>query len=154
MTSLQIKITSDIFEAELKCPMKCWLRNAGEPFSGVAYTQWRQTKNLSYCGTATGLLASQSSSDEFALSPSIRDFESAKWSKASSVSVQAKTDKYMLESNFAQKDAKHGTLQGYITLQVIAQTFGYRQHPLAHWQLGEDVVSQMRGCFDHAPCVA
>jgi predicted RecB family nuclease len=123
MTSLQIKITSDIFEAELKCPMKCWLRNAGEPFSGVAYTQWRQTKNLSYCGTATGLLASQSSSDEFALSPSIRDFESAKWSKASSVSVQAKTDKYMLESKLHATERMSSTtksnLDDFIPIRFV-----------------------------------
>jgi hypothetical protein len=25
---------------------------------------------------------------------------------------------------------------------------------MAHWQLGKDVIGQMRGCFDHAPCVA
>ncbi len=30
-----------------------------------------------------------------------------------------------------------------VALQVVAQAFGDRQHPLAHWQMGEDVVDQM-----------
>jgi hypothetical protein len=32
--------------------------------------------------------------------------------------------------HLAQKNAQHGTLQGHITLQEIAQAFGHREHPL------------------------
>ncbi len=34
------------------------------------------------------------------------------------------------------------------------QAFGDRQRPLAHWQMGEDVVDQMGGGLGHAPGVA
>ena len=56
--------------------------------------------------------------------------------------------------HLAQKDPQHSTLQGYITLQVIAQPLGHREYPLTYRQPGKHVIGQMRGCFDHAPCVA
>jgi hypothetical protein len=56
--------------------------------------------------------------------------------------------------HLAQKDAQDSTLQGYITLQVIAQPLGHREYPLTYRQPGKHVIGQMRGCFDHAPCVA
>jgi|GEM_PF-2950980 len=37
-----------------------------------------------------------------------------------------------------------------ITLQVVAQAFGQGQHPLAHGEERDDVISQMRGGLDHA----
>jgi hypothetical protein len=40
-----MKITSSVFEAHLKCPTKCWLRAAGEPFSGNTYAEGVQTQN-------------------------------------------------------------------------------------------------------------
>jgi hypothetical protein len=37
---LNTKITSDIFEAHLKCQTKCWLLATGARFSGNAYAEW------------------------------------------------------------------------------------------------------------------
>jgi hypothetical protein len=42
-------------------------------------------------------------------------------------------------------------LDGCVVLQVIAQAFGHREHPLAHRQARDDVVGEMGRCLDHAP---
>src|SRR3990172_5067664 len=38
-------ITSQLLEAYVKCPTKCWLRFAGENATGNAYAAWVQAKN-------------------------------------------------------------------------------------------------------------
>ena len=38
-------ITSDIVEAFLKCPTKCYLRSLGEVGTGNAYAEWVRTQN-------------------------------------------------------------------------------------------------------------
>jgi len=38
-------ITSQLFEAYVKCPTQCWLRHAGETATGNAYAAWVQAKN-------------------------------------------------------------------------------------------------------------
>jgi hypothetical protein len=50
-----------------------------------------------------------------------------------------------------EEDVQRGVLHRRVALQVIAQTFGHREHPLAHRQMRDDVVGQMRRRFDHAP---
>jgi hypothetical protein len=37
-----MKITSDLFQAYLKCPTKCWLRATGELGTGNSYSEWVQ----------------------------------------------------------------------------------------------------------------
>ena len=41
-------ISSYIFEAFFKCPMKCWLRATNERPTGNAYAEWLQTESDSY----------------------------------------------------------------------------------------------------------
>jgi len=43
-----MKITSDLFEAFLKCATKCHLRSLGETSSGNEYPQWVHTQDESY----------------------------------------------------------------------------------------------------------
>jgi hypothetical protein len=50
----------------------------------------------------------------------------------------------------AQKAVQHGVLQ-FGVVEVVAQPFRQREHPLPHRQGGEDVIDQMGGGFDHAP---
>ena len=52
-----------------------------------------------------------------------------------------------------QKDAQRRIECTLVALQVIAQPFGRRQHPLAHWQAGADVIGQVRCGLGHAPGV-
>lgn len=50
----------------------------------------------------------------------------------------------------AQKAVQHGALQ-FGVIEVVAQPFREREHPLPHRQGGKDVIDQMGGGFDHAP---
>jgi predicted RecB family nuclease len=43
-----MQITSDIFEAYLKCPTKCWLKSLGEKETGNIYAEWVQTHIETY----------------------------------------------------------------------------------------------------------
>jgi hypothetical protein len=42
-------ISSQIFEAYLKCPTKCWLRSRAEPITGNVYSEWARARNEAYC---------------------------------------------------------------------------------------------------------
>jgi CRISPR/Cas system-associated exonuclease Cas4 (RecB family) len=46
-----MRISSDLFNAFLKCPTKCWLREGGKPASGNAYAEWMTSQNGSYYAT-------------------------------------------------------------------------------------------------------
>ena len=53
-----------------------------------------------------------------------------------------------------QHDVQQRTERLGIAPQEVAQALRDRHHPLAHRQRWEDLVSQMRGSFCHAPRVA
>jgi hypothetical protein len=50
-----------------------------------------------------------------------------------------------------QKNVQRGVQHPRIAFQGIAQSLGHREHPLAHRQARDDVVSEMGGGLDHAP---
>ena len=93
-----MKITSDLFQAFLKCPTKCWLRAAGEPGSGNAYAEWVKSQTASYVETQTARLLSESAKDESAVSPALEEFKGGEWRLATSMVVQAELNSYTLES--------------------------------------------------------
>jgi hypothetical protein len=46
-----MKITRRLFEAHVKCPMKCWLRSIDEPASSdrsTLYAEWIHIRNEGY----------------------------------------------------------------------------------------------------------
>jgi predicted RecB family nuclease len=43
-----MKITLDLFEANLKCATKCWLRSHGEAGSGNLYAEWVRSRTEAY----------------------------------------------------------------------------------------------------------
>jgi hypothetical protein len=45
-----MKISAEVFGAYLNCPTKCWLRAAGHPPTGNAYSEWVKAQNDSYRG--------------------------------------------------------------------------------------------------------
>src|SRR5208283_1884095 len=61
-----MKISSDFFEAFLKCPTKCWLRFTREPTAANAYAEWMQVKNESYRAEAAKRLTADLPADECA----------------------------------------------------------------------------------------
>jgi hypothetical protein len=44
----QKPVTSQLFEAYLACPTKCFLRSIGEVSTGNAFATWNQTRSESY----------------------------------------------------------------------------------------------------------
>lgn len=93
-----MKITSDLFQAFLKCPTKCWLRAAGESGSGNAYAEWVESQTASYVATQTARLLSESPKDESAVSPALENFKGGEWRLATGVVAQAELNAYTLES--------------------------------------------------------
>jgi hypothetical protein len=56
-------ITSELLEAHLACPTKCYLRSIGEVGSGNAYAAWEKARGESYRREGIGRLAAGSSQD-------------------------------------------------------------------------------------------
>ena len=79
--------TSFLFEAFLKCPIKCWLRAVGELPSGNRYADWVKTQNESYRAVQVRRLVAATPEDEYALSPSAENLKAAKWLLAVDVMV-------------------------------------------------------------------
>jgi predicted RecB family nuclease len=56
-------ITSELLEAHLACPTKCYLRSIGEVGSGNTYAAWNQTRNESYRREGIGRLTACSTQE-------------------------------------------------------------------------------------------
>jgi hypothetical protein len=57
-------ITSDLFEAYLKCPTKCFLRSLGETGTNNSYANWVRTQYLSYSSEGNKQLVNDFAEDE------------------------------------------------------------------------------------------
>src|SRR6266851_3443835 len=62
----RMKITSDVFDAYLKCPTKCWLRATGEPANGNTYAEWVEAQSESFRATETERLLAEFAEGELA----------------------------------------------------------------------------------------
>jgi predicted RecB family nuclease len=93
-----MRISSDLFNAFLKCPTKCWLRAAGEPASGNSYTEWARSQNRSYHVTEIQRLLSQTAKGEVAVSPPPENLKAAKWRLATNLAVHGRMNNHLLES--------------------------------------------------------
>jgi predicted RecB family nuclease len=91
-------ITSDLFNAYLKCSTKCRLRATSEVADGSAYSEWVREHNRSYRTTETARLVAASPNNEIALSPDIKNIEIAKWRLASGLATNAQMGSCVLES--------------------------------------------------------
>jgi predicted RecB family nuclease len=96
-----MKISSDFFEAFLKCPTKCWLRFTREPTAANAYAEWMQVKNELYRSEAAKRLTADLPADECASPGSSRREEAhyssetlktAKWRVAVDVPARIELD--------------------------------------------------------------
>ena len=70
-------ITPHIFEAYLKCPVKCWLRASGVPSSRNSYAELFRSKTMSYRVAETKRLLMQTLSGEYATAFSVNRSDGA-----------------------------------------------------------------------------
>jgi predicted RecB family nuclease len=96
----RMKITSNLFEAYLKCPNKCWLRSIGETSADNTYSEWVKAHNESYRMNETRRLVAESPNEEAARSPEMKNLRAAKWRLASNLAIRAQIDSAVLESKF------------------------------------------------------
>ena len=74
-----MKISSDFFEAFLKCPTKCWLRFTSEPTAGNAYAEWVEAQNKSYRADAAERLMADVPANECDVAPLAENLKTVKW---------------------------------------------------------------------------
>jgi hypothetical protein len=82
-------ITSQLFEAYVKCPTKCWLRYAGENATGNAYAAWVQAKNeVCRVEGINRLVAEMPDAERAAASPT-KNLKTATWRMAADLPARA-----------------------------------------------------------------
>lgn len=82
-----MRITTEAFEAFLKCPMKCWLLAAGERGSGNEYAEWKKGEQERYRATKVEQHVSEAST-EWIQAPGLADLKAGKWRKAANVACE------------------------------------------------------------------
>ena len=116
-------IRFQIFEAYLKCPMKCWLRAAGEPGSGISYSEWTQAQNSSYRATEVARLVAALPNSEIATSRNLSDLKGTKWRLATGLAVDVQIDSKILETDLHAVQLvptkKHGHLAHLIPIRFV-----------------------------------
>jgi len=93
-----MNITSNVFEAHLKCPTKCWLLATAKTSFGSAYSNWLNAHSQCYRVIETERLIAASPQNVVMHSPSIASIKVANWRLASCMTVQVKIDSCTLES--------------------------------------------------------
>jgi predicted RecB family nuclease len=75
-----MRITTELFEAYLKCPPKCFLRSLGETGAPGSYERWVQSENESYREAQTRHLAGEMEADEWTTGlQRIKNIRSIRW---------------------------------------------------------------------------
>ena len=82
-------ISSQLFEAYLKCPTKCWLRSRDEGSDGNAYADWVRTQNESYQSEGMKRLLGDVPENERVIAPPTANTTTAKWLLAVDLWAQA-----------------------------------------------------------------
>jgi hypothetical protein len=82
-------ISSQVFDAYLNCPSKCWFRFHNEAATGNTYSQWLETRSQSYCKEALKRLLDSSHKDDVIIAPSQPiNIKMAKWNLAADFVVR------------------------------------------------------------------
>ena len=121
-----MRITSRLFEAFLKCPLKCYLRSIDEPDSTSAYAAWVRRQDESYQSKATERL--QNDGECVVGSAATGNLSSGKWHLALDVVAQVN-----FEPNTAKsRDSYDGVRQ---IDSHLGQPEGQRSRPLLESRL-------------------
>src|SRR5437879_1555201 len=84
-----MKTNSQLFEAHLKCPTKCWFLSRGETGQGNAYAEWVRTQNESYRAEGVQQLQETVPEGERVVGPPRENLKAAKWRLAVDLLAQA-----------------------------------------------------------------
>ncbi|MCX6925112.1 MAG: hypothetical protein NT154_18150 [Verrucomicrobia bacterium] len=71
--------SSELFEAYLKCPTKCWLQSRGETCEGNVYAEWVKGQNESYRAEGVRRLQYTVPEGERVVAPATENLKGAKW---------------------------------------------------------------------------
>jgi predicted RecB family nuclease len=93
-----MRITFDLFDAYLRCPMKYWLRAASEVSTGNIYAEWVKTQDESYVTHQAARLVGESSNSEVATSLAVENLKSARWKLTTNIPFQAQVNSCFVES--------------------------------------------------------
>ena len=88
-TSSGMTITGDLFEAHLKCPLKCWFKARGETGTGNIYFEWVEKRAMAHRAKGIERLFATTSETQRAISPQKEALKTAKWRLAADASVSA-----------------------------------------------------------------
>ena len=82
-------VSSQLFEAYIECPTKCWLRSRAEPAGENVYAEWVRGKNETYRQDGLKVLLARFPESECAIGPLIsRNSKDATWRIAVDVRLQ------------------------------------------------------------------
>ena len=119
-----MRISSEVFDAYLKCPTKSWLRAADHPLAGSPYSEWLQAQNDSYRTTEREQLAAESANDEVALSSHRENSKSG----GGSLAVQVKMHSCVLDSELHAVERVPAKGRGK-PVQLIPIRFAFKNKP-------------------------
>jgi hypothetical protein len=85
-----MKLTSQLLDAFLKCPMKCFLRSTGHPGSGNAYAEWSRNHYDAYRHEAANSLMAGLTAEDVVIAPPVTENpRTARWRLALDWTLQA-----------------------------------------------------------------
>jgi len=82
-------ITSQLLEAYIRCPTKCWLRRAGESATGNAYATWDQAKNEACRVEGIKRLIAEMPDGERVVAPPTENLKTVTWRMAADLLARA-----------------------------------------------------------------
>ena len=87
----EMTISSQLFEAYLYCPLKCWLQSRAEPISGNIYAEWARVHKEAYYQDGLKRAFTTIPETARAINPPIsKNFMDATWRLSSDIRLSAK----------------------------------------------------------------
>src|ERR1035437_52031 len=86
-----MKITSDLLDAFLKCPTKCYLRSTGQAGAGNAYAEWVREQNDTYRKEAVQRLVTLAEGEVAVSTPDAANLKTVTWRLALDLSLETET---------------------------------------------------------------
>ncbi|MFH1603729.1 MAG: hypothetical protein ABIH03_07465 [Pseudomonadota bacterium] len=114
-----MKITSDVFEAYLKCPTKCWLMYAGEDATGNAYAAWVQAKREEYRVVGIKRMVAQVPADELVEESPTPNLKTATWPMAAKFPAQSRNLKTEIPVVERIRSARRGRAAQFIPIRFV-----------------------------------